>query len=153
MAGTIKSSYPGVRYRESKTRKHGIKPDRYFFIRYKLNYKDKEEGLGWASEGMKVAKASELLSIIKNNLRKGVYPQSLAEMREMAIASKLEQEKNAKRTAHQTITFEEFFISDYWPTSRLNKKESTVIEEEGFYRREIKKVLRNIPLRWLKRLL
>ena len=36
MAGMIKTTFPGVRYREHKTRKHGIRADRYFFIRYRL---------------------------------------------------------------------------------------------------------------------
>jgi integrase len=43
------TNYPGVRYREHSTRKHGLKPDRYFTIRYQRDGKRKEEGLGWAS--------------------------------------------------------------------------------------------------------
>jgi hypothetical protein len=34
----------GVRYREHETRKHGVRADRYFSVRYKLDGKDKEEG-------------------------------------------------------------------------------------------------------------
>jgi len=45
----IKTTFKGVRYHEHETRKNGIKKDQYFTIRYKLNGKDKEEGLGWAS--------------------------------------------------------------------------------------------------------
>jgi len=37
--------FHGVRYRKHPTRKHGVKMDQYFTIRYKLNGKDKEEGL------------------------------------------------------------------------------------------------------------
>lgn len=54
-----------------------------FFIRYKYNNTDKEEGAGWASEGMIAANAAELLSIFKSNIRKGERPQSLFEMREI----------------------------------------------------------------------
>jgi hypothetical protein len=35
-----------VRTRENATRKHGIKPDRYFLIRYQADGKRKEEELG-----------------------------------------------------------------------------------------------------------
>ncbi|MBW2651985.1 MAG: site-specific integrase, partial [Deltaproteobacteria bacterium] len=35
MAQKHKTSYPGVRYREHKTRKYSGKLDRYFFIRYR----------------------------------------------------------------------------------------------------------------------
>lgn len=41
----IKTKIPGVRYREHKTRKFGIQKDRYFFIVYQLNKKQKEEGV------------------------------------------------------------------------------------------------------------
>lgn len=41
-----KTPFPGVRFRTHATRKHGVKPDQYFLIRYKLNGKDREEGLG-----------------------------------------------------------------------------------------------------------
>lgn len=45
------SKYKGVRYREHATRKNGIRKDRYFIIRYKLDGKTKSEGFGWESEG------------------------------------------------------------------------------------------------------
>ena len=38
-----KTSFLGVRYREHTTRKHGIRPDRCYSIRYKVDGKDKEE--------------------------------------------------------------------------------------------------------------
>jgi len=50
--------YPGVRFREHLSRKYNGSADRYFFIRYRLNGKLKEEGLGWASEGWNAKKAS-----------------------------------------------------------------------------------------------
>jgi len=47
----ISSSFKGIRYYEHITRKHGIKKDRYFALRYQKNGKRVEEGIGWASEG------------------------------------------------------------------------------------------------------
>ena len=47
----IKTIYPGIRYRESATRKHLGKPDKYFVIRYQNNEKKEiVEPVGWASE-------------------------------------------------------------------------------------------------------
>ena len=63
----IKTKTPGVRYYEHETRKHGIKFDRYYTIRYKLNGKDKEEALGWASEGWTEQKAAKYLSELKES--------------------------------------------------------------------------------------
>jgi hypothetical protein len=82
MADRFKTTFKGVRYRKHPTRKHGVNYDQYFIIRYKLNGKDKEEGLGWASEGMTAAKAYEDLKAIKENIKRGQGPQSLAEKRE-----------------------------------------------------------------------
>lgn len=42
----------GIRVREHPTRRHGIKPDAYFVIRYQIDGKRQEEALGWASQGM-----------------------------------------------------------------------------------------------------
>jgi hypothetical protein len=47
----IKTSFVGVRYREHPTRRHGVARIGIFSIRYKLDGKDKEEGLGWSSQG------------------------------------------------------------------------------------------------------
>ncbi len=95
MGKWIKTNTPGVRYREHETRKNGVQRDRYFSIRYKVDGKDKEEALGWASQGWTVQKAVERLSEIKQNLRTGQGPQSLSEKRGLASAerrAKAEQE-------------------------------------------------------------
>ena len=67
MAKWVKTNFPGVRYREHETRKHGVRRDQYFTIRYKLHGKDKEEGLGWTSEDWTAAKAYDRLKELKEN--------------------------------------------------------------------------------------
>ena len=47
----FKTEYPGVRYRKHSKRKHGIKFDRYYTIRYRRDGKRIEEGVGWSSGG------------------------------------------------------------------------------------------------------
>jgi integrase len=87
MAGQewLKSKYPGVRFYEHASRRHGRAPDRYFSIRYYAqNGKRLEEGIGWASEGWSVDQAAEIRSGIRQNIRTGQGPQTLAEMREAA---------------------------------------------------------------------
>lgn len=143
-----KSTFPGVRYREHKTRKHGIKPDRYFFIRYKLGGKDKEEGVGWASEGMTAAKASELLAMVKNNIRAGVRPQSLAEMRDMAEQVRQQEERAAKLEERRSLTFAEFWESDYLPSCTA-KTARTVGYETGMARKWLFPAIGAVPLQSL----
>jgi len=42
----IKTQFPGVRYREHPTRKHGIRKDRYFALHYKVNGRVVDEEVG-----------------------------------------------------------------------------------------------------------
>lgn len=77
-----KSKIPGVRFRVHKSRMYRGSRDKYFMIRYVLNNKQKEEALGWASQGWTEQKASEILGQLKYNIRIGRHPQTLAEMRE-----------------------------------------------------------------------
>ncbi len=146
MTTTTSTSYRGVRYRESQTRKHGSKPDRYFFIRYKSDGKPKEEGAGWASEGMTSQKASQLRARITENIRLGRCPQSLAEMREMTREAREQAAVEERRAAHAATTLDEFWERHYLPSSTLHKTPQTMRTESGYYAKWIKPVLGNSPL-------
>ena len=60
-----KTKHQGVRYYEHKTRKHGVNLDRYFAIRYQVDGKRKEEGLGWTSDKWTAEKAALELAALK----------------------------------------------------------------------------------------
>lgn len=47
----INTKLNGVYYRESLNKKHNGKPDRCFYIKYYIDKKQKQECIGWASEG------------------------------------------------------------------------------------------------------
>ena len=66
-----KTQYAGVRLRRHENRKHGVKFDQYFSIRYQIDGKPIEEGLGWASEGMTAKKASDIRAELKASAKKG----------------------------------------------------------------------------------
>ncbi len=51
----------GIRARKHPTRKHGVKPDIYFVLRFTVDGKQVQEALGWASEGMTLEKARMVL--------------------------------------------------------------------------------------------
>ena len=142
----IKTSFPGVRYREHPTRKHGVKFDRNFFIRYKLNGKDKEESVGWASTGMTAEKANRILGEIRENLRTGRGPKSLQEMRELnqqeEALKKIELLNNSKKN----ITFGKFFREEYFPTTSLKKKKGSLEAEIALHKKWIAPSLDDIPL-------
>lgn len=107
MATWIKSQYPGVRYREHPKRRHGKNPDRYFSIRYKIDGKHKEEGLGWSSEGWTAQKAQNLRSELMENKRRGEGPQSLEEKRELQEQAREEARKQKEQEEIENITFRE----------------------------------------------
>ena len=75
------SKFPGVRYREHPERKHGVRSDRYFVIRFQAQGRRREEALGWASEGWTEHKAAIELAKLKEASKMGKGPSSLAEKR------------------------------------------------------------------------
>ena len=91
------TKYPGVRYREHPTRKHGVKKDRYFAIRHQVKGKRKEEGLGWSSEGWTVHKASITLAELKKGYVTGEGPTRLSEKRRLAKEKKTSSTKRHRK--------------------------------------------------------
>ena len=81
----IKTNFPGVRFREHPTRKTGVKRDQYFTIRYKLAGKDKEEGLGWASQNWTATKAYDRLKELKEMLRLTADPVFLTNIERLEV--------------------------------------------------------------------
>lgn len=140
------TSYPGVRYREHATRKHGIRQDRYFFIRYRVSNQLKEEGVGWASEGMTAERASKLLGEIRENIRVGSGPQSLAERREQNEEAKLREQERAEREQRQAVLYGQFFEEEYFPTTSLKKKKGSIESEKALHTKWINPVLQDVPL-------
>lgn len=78
----------GIRARLHPTRKHGVKPDQYFQLRYTVDGELKQEVLGWASEGWTLAKARAELAKLKEAARTGVGEVTLKEKREKAKAAR-----------------------------------------------------------------
>ena len=125
----------GVRYREHDTRNHGKQRDRYFFIRYKLDGKDKEEGIGWASEGWTEKKAAEYLFELKKNKRTGEGPKTLAEKRKQSEeAKKIEEEKE------KALIFNEIF-EIYIAQAKHDKSEKTCKNESRLFKTWITSVI------------
>lgn len=97
-----KTRFVGVRAKESPTRKHKGKADKYFLIRYGKDGKIIQEAAGWASEGITAQFASNLRAEILSNIRLGKGFQSLKEKRQ--------QEETKKRLKEgRGITLEKAF--------------------------------------------
>jgi integrase len=147
MSKKHKTIYPGIRYREHKTRKYSGSPDRYFFIRYRLHGKLKEEGLGWASDGWNAKKASIELAKLKQAHATGEGPQTLAEKRRL-LREKDEAEKKWKqRQKREQITFSQIFLDNYFPQAKANKSQRSYEREDSLFRLWISPVIGELPLK------
>ncbi len=118
------TQFEGVVYREHQDRKHGSRLDRYFIIRYRQNGRQKNEAAGWGSEGMTAQKANSLRAIIKENIRLGLHPQSLAEMRQADQDRTDAERQEAEQEERKNITFGEVF-SQYLDTLHGGHRAST----------------------------
>ncbi len=102
-----KTKVQGIRFREHASRKHGLQLDRYFFIRYRVDGKEKEEGLGWTSEGWTLAKAADTLSELKRNARTGEGEKTLGEKRKVAETVKQAAEEERQRVETEKAAAEQ----------------------------------------------
>ena len=141
-----KAKTPGIRYREHPTRKHGIRKDRYYTIRYKLAGKTKEEALGWESEGWNESKVAARLHELKENQRTGDGEVTLSEKRKKEeIKRKLDEENRIKKQQEQ-VSFNEIF-SKYIELAKKEKTERSYRTEEGLFKKWISPAIGNAPMK------
>lgn len=129
------TKFPGVRYREHPERKHGIRKDQYFAVRYQKDGERREEGLGWLSEGWTAQKAYDKLADLKRTGK------TLQEEREEARAARRHAKAEEERIRLESITFSEFWHKTYFPQVHADKKPKTAQSEEQFFRLWIEPVL------------
>ncbi|MDR0968092.1 MAG: tyrosine-type recombinase/integrase, partial [Holosporaceae bacterium] len=141
-----KTKTPGVRYYYHKTRKNGVRRDRYFTIRYRLEGKAKEEALGWESQGWTERKAAARLNELKENQRTGVGAKTLEEKRKIALEKeKLKREDEAKKEK-ELISFSSVF-KRYSELSYQDKAARTCKNETVLYKNWIEPVFITISIK------
>ncbi|MBA3030875.1 MAG: site-specific integrase [Desulfobacteraceae bacterium] len=148
MKYTWKSTkYKGVRFREHPARKHGIKKDRYFVIRFQADGERTEESLGWASEGWTAEKAFFELTQLKNNFKLGNGPTRMSEKREQADELKKKKRAVKEKEAHDAITFSTFFEKHYYLIAEANKKPESYRKENEHFKNWLKPVTGEMALK------
>jgi len=143
----IKTNFPGVRFYEHATRKHGVPKDRYFAIRFQADGKRREEGLGWASEGWSAAKAAQTLAELKKAATTGEGATSLAEKRQKAEEKRQAEAEARTQAERDKITFGHIFLDFYFPIAQKNKAKRSWQKEDQCYRLWIAPVLAGKPLK------
>lgn len=156
-----KASFKGIEYRKHKSRKHGVKFDRYFRARFMVNGQQKVIGLGWSSEGWSEEEAALKLKKYRENMRRGAGPTSPkeeeAQKREQIELEKAEAEAateakrlEAERLARENITVSSFWKEHYYPGAKIDKASESVRAEERNFRIWIEPVVGNLPIKELK---
>ncbi|NDV24303.1 site-specific integrase [Desulfovibrio sp. JC022] len=139
------AKYPGIRWYEHSTRKHGPRPDRCFGLRYSHNGKRYQPTLGWASAGWTEAKAALTLAELKENIRTGEGCISLTEKRELAEKKREEKAIKKAKDKKASVTYSQFWEKYYWPQQK-HKAKGSVRTEEGLYRNWIAPFIGDMPL-------
>ncbi|GFK92332.1 Tyrosine recombinase XerD [Fundidesulfovibrio magnetotacticus] len=141
------TKHEGVRYREHPTRKHGVRPDQYFAIRYRVNGKRREEGLGWASQGWTAQKAALELAKLKEAHRTGQGAFTLSERREQALEQRQAEEEAKAQQEREGVTFGAVFLGTYLEHAQGNKKPNSIRTEKTLFETWIKPTIGSAPLK------
>ena len=143
----LKTSTPGIRYREHATRKHGVMPDRYYAIYYKVKGNRHDEPIGWSSQGWTLKKAAGLLAELKRNHASGKGPQTLAEMRQLEQVKREQAERERAVEAMESVSVKEFWETDYINVLKGRCKKSSWEKEVQHYNLRILPELGDRPLK------
>lgn len=145
------TQFPGVRYRVHKSRKYnGGNLDRYFFIRYRIDGKLKEEGIGWASEGWNAKKASIVLSDLKKAHLTGEGAQTLNEKRRLEQERRDAETAERKRKTKEELPFFIYFMERYLPEAKANKTYDSWRRENNLFEFWIKPVIGQMPFKLIR---
>lgn len=142
-----KTSYKGVRYREHETRRHGMQLDRYFSIRYQHNGKQREEGLGWQSEGWTAKKAALERAALQKAKTLGEGPASLEEKRTLEKERREKEAREKARREKESLTFGEYFTDTYYPRTKTGTKKASYRKKNEHFKNWLAPVLEHTPLK------
>jgi integrase len=147
MAAKWKTVAPGIRARDHPSRKHGVRPDRYFTLRFSVDGRQVEEKLGWASEGWTVTRAQEELGKLREAHRTGKGPATLNERRRF----EREAERQAREVEEQRRRLDKT-VTDLWDRYlkeivTVSNKPRTATEKTRLWDRRIRPALGHLKAR------
>lgn len=136
-----KTAFSGIRYREHPSRLHDDGPDRYYTIRCKIQGREREEGVGWASEGATPEEAARKLLQLRAVLAQPKKPADAGNARRPR--------RSAGGPTPEDATLAWFWDTIYFPGVRKSKAEYSAGMEAGLYRNWIEPALGPLPLQRL----
>lgn len=133
----IKRDEGTLYFQQHKTKKHGVKYDRYYRTEYQHNKKRIALNFGWASEGWTESACLQKLKFFKGNAKKGIRPINFKEEKE--IEKEIQERK--KKQERKNITFSNFFNEKYCPLIEKQKTPATVHRESSIFLHWIEPVI------------
>ncbi|VBB42845.1 Integrase family protein [uncultured Desulfatiglans sp.] len=146
MAKWIASRFPGVRYREHASRKHGVTFDKYITIYYKLDGKMVQEVCGWTSKGWTEKKAAAILAELQENQRRGEGPRTLRAKRALEEKAREDQQARDNEAELRALTFGQFWKETYAPAARQMKRAYTFEKEASHFKFWLEPAIGDRPL-------
>lgn len=135
----------GIRAKTHPSRKHGVKFDKYFALRFQFNGKNVNSGLGWASEGWTLEKAVSRMKELKDEAKAGDGVKTHREKQVEADNQRKEQERQDKeqqeKDSKDLMAIGQYFNEIYYPAIKQEKKLKTHRAEEQLFRIWIKPVI------------
>ncbi len=139
MSAMESTKFKGVRCRKHPTRRHGVRYDVQYFLRYTLHGERHEEPFGWLSEGKTAELAFAKLTQIKQNIKDGKSVATLREIRQQDKHRRVEKAAAIEAEKKVNITFDQFFESTY----KEHRDEKVLVPELSLYQYWIKPVIGN----------
>lgn len=125
----------GVRYKLHPTRRHGVNFDKYFSIRYRVDGKLREEGLGWSSEGWSEKKAAAVLAELKGNITTSTGPRTLAEKRKIEDDRRKDIERQERKTAENENRAKKLILDNvFLQYCETNIHKKSLKDEIGYFK-------------------
>lgn len=159
----INTKYEGIRYREHPSRTNGVRKDRYYSIRYRIDAKDTgdvetmiaspsgkprrvrvEEGLGWESQGWTLEKVRDEFAKLNLGRKTADGPATMAEKRKVEEMAKAEAERADALKRASSVTLKDYFEQDYLPTAKQKKKPESWGREVSLFQNWIEPLLGHI---------
>jgi integrase len=146
MSAKWKTVAPGIRVRDHETRKHGVRPDRYFTLRFSVDGRQIEEALGWASAGWTLARAQEELGKLREAKRTGQGPATLRER-----SQAMRQEERKRIEAEERRQRLEKTVADLWDryskeVMAVDNKPRTIADKNRLWKQRIKPTLGSLKV-------
>lgn len=103
--------------------------------------------MGWSSEGVAADSAFKLLCQIRENIRTGEGPKTLAEIRVPNEETAKARVEEAEKQKQEAVTFSQFWETTYHPDLVATKSIGSIESEFGMYNKWIAPVIADVPIR------